>query len=72
MKNREYGIKLTKTLKQVTESIAQKKSAKKSTRKVKEAILKPVNEYTITNIMHISTYITSCWAKLRKYYSLIN
>ncbi len=56
----------------MTESIAQKKLIKKFIRKAKEAVLKPVNEYAITDIIYISICINSCWAKFRKYYNLIN
>ncbi len=72
MKSREYGIELIEVLEQVTESIAKKKSVKKSIRKAKEAVLKSVNECAIIDIIYISTCINSCWAKFRKYYSLMD
>jgi hypothetical protein len=71
-KCKEYGIELAEASEQVTESIAQTKPAKKSTRKVKEAVQQPVNECATTDIMHISTCINNCWAKLRKYYRLMD
>ena len=63
---------MIEVLEQMTVSIAQKKLVKKFIRKAKEVILKPVNEYTITDIIYILIYINSCWAKFRKDYSLIN
>ena len=67
-KSTEYGIELSEASEQMTESITQTKPAKKATRKAKEAVQKPA----APDIMHISTSINSCWAKLRKYYRLMD
>ncbi len=43
------------------------KSAKRSGRNAKEAVQK---KPSTPDIVHISNYINSCWAKLQKYYAL--
>lgn len=65
VKSREYGIEIelmeaSKTSKQLG---MEKKTARKPTKKGKEAP---------ADIIQISTGINSCWAKLRKYYNLMD
>jgi hAT family C-terminal dimerisation region len=70
-KSEEYGTQLTEAPAQVAESVGQTRPAKRSGKKAKEAPQtrrKPV----APDVMHISNCVNSCWAKLRKYYALMD
>jgi hypothetical protein len=74
--NKEYGAQLMEQSAQVTGStLPPEESAKRSARKAKmpkKAAQKPIKDYDVSDIAHISTCIDSCWAKLRKYYQLLD
>ena len=58
-KSKHYGAELTE-------------SPKKSIRNGKKGVQKPIEGRDASDTVHISTCIDSCWAKLRKYYRLMD
>ena len=68
-KSKEYGARLTEE-----STTLSGESAKKSTKNSRRAVQsqKPGEERDTPDITHISTSINSSWAKLRKYYQLMD
>ena len=64
MKSKEYRSQL------VEPELSVQSSAKRSVKKGKKAAQRPVEECDTSD--HILTCVDSCWAKLRKYYSLMD